>query len=104
MCLSVSLPFNHIEDNNDFYAAVHELSKSTADSLRYLSEKVFHPFESDFNGYEELNNIDPDFNFYNAMSQNRCCNYYLESSFNDMINKSKAKKYLFPVSISTSGV
>ena len=43
------------------------------------------------NDYEELNDNDPDFNFYNAMSQNRSCNYYLESSFNDMINKSKEK-------------
>ena len=33
----------------------------------------------------------PDVNFYNAMSQNRSCNYYLESSFNDLINKSKEK-------------
>ena len=85
------LPFNHIEENNGFYAAVHELSKSTADSLRYLSDKVFQPFESDYNDYEELNDTDPDFNFYNAMNQNRSCNYYLESSFNDMINKSKEK-------------
>ena len=63
MCLSHLLPFNFIEDNNDFYAAVQELSNSTADSLRYLSEKVFQPFESDFNEYEELNDIDPDINF-----------------------------------------
>ena len=91
MCLSHLLPFNFIEDNNDFYAAVQKLSNSTADSLRYVSEKVFQPFESDFNEYEELNDIDPDFNFYNAMSQNRCCNYYLESSFNNMINKTKEK-------------
>ena len=91
MCLSHFLPFNFIEDNNDFYAAVQELSNSTADSLRYLSEKVFQPFESDYNEYEELNDIDPDFNFFNAMSQNRCCNYYLESSFNNMINKTKEK-------------
>ena len=40
MCLFVSLPFNHIEDNNDFYAAVHELSKSTADIMPWIG--VYH--------------------------------------------------------------
>ena len=52
LCLSYSLPFNHIDDNADFYAAIRGLSESTADSLRYLSEKVFQPFESDINSYD----------------------------------------------------
>ena len=91
ICLSYSLPFNHIDDNADFYAAIRELSESTADSLRYLSEKVFQPFESDINSYDELTDNDPDINFYNSMSHNRSCSYYLESSFNDMIRKSNGK-------------
>ena len=66
ICLSYSLPFNHIDDNADFYAAIRELSESTADSLRYLSEKVFQPFESDINSYDELTDNDPDINFYNS--------------------------------------
>ena len=91
ICLSYSLPFNHIDDNAGFYAAIRELSESTADSLRYLSEKVFQPFESDINSYDELTDNDPDINFYNSMSHNRSCSYYLESSFNDMIRKSNGK-------------
>ena len=53
ICLSQQLVFNHIEENNDFYAAVHKLSKSTAEYLRYLSDKVFQPFESACTDYEE---------------------------------------------------
>ena len=56
ICLSYSLSFNHIYDNADFNAAIREFSESTADSLRYLSEKVFQIFESDINSYAELIN------------------------------------------------
>ena len=63
ICLSYSLPFNHIDDNADFYAAIRELSESSADSLCYLSEKVFQSFESDINSYDELTDNDPDINF-----------------------------------------
>ena len=98
ICLSQLLPLNHIDENNDFYAVVHELSKSIADSIWYLSDKVFQPFESDYNDYEELNDNDPDFNFYNEMSQNRSCNYCLKSSFHDMVKKNKKERYSFCLS------
>ena len=39
MCLVNSLPFNHIVDDTDFIAAHFELSSTTAESFKYLSDK-----------------------------------------------------------------
>ena len=86
ICLSQLLPLNHIGENNDFYAVAHE---------------VFQPFEYDYNDYEELNDNDPDFNFYIEMNQNRSCNYCLESTFHDKIkNEKREVQFLFVILIS----
>ena len=86
ICLSNALPFNHIVDDTDFIAALFELSFTTADSLRYLSDKIFHPFEINIDDHQVFSDIDPDVNFINSMSlYQNSCEYHLESSFNDLL-------------------
>ena len=43
LCLINLFPFNNLEDETDFMAAINE-SPSNG-SLRYLSDKIFLPFE-----------------------------------------------------------
>ena len=87
ICLSNSLPFNHIVDDTDFIAALFELSSTTAESLRYLSDKIVHPFEINENDHQVFGDIDPDVNFINLISlYQNSCNYHLETSFNELLD------------------
>ena len=96
MCLSNALPFNHIIDDTDFIAALFELSFTTADSLRYLSDKIFHPFEINIDDHQVFADIDPDVNFINSLSlYQNSCEYHLESSFNDLLRKREPCKIGF---------
>ena len=87
ICLANSLPFNHIVDDSDFIAALFELSSTTAESLRYLSDKIFHPFEVNEHDHQVFGDIDPDVNFINSISlYQNSCNYHLETSFNELLD------------------
>ena len=87
ICLANTLPFNHIVDDTDFIAALFELSSTTAECLRYLSDKIFHPFEINENDHQVFGDIDPDVNFINSISlYHNSCNYHLETSFNDLLD------------------
>ena len=68
LCLINLFPFKNLEDETDFMAAINK-SPSNG-SLRYLSDKIFLPFE--------LND-----------------NYFVESSFNSGITKTFDKKQNF---------
>ena len=88
MCLSNALLFNHIIDDTDFIAALFELSFTTADSLRYLCDKIFHSFEINIGDHQVFAAIDPYVNFINSLSlYQNSCEYHLESSFNDLLRK-----------------
>ena len=65
ICLSSILPFNHIEDDDEFRSASSNNLCST--SLSYLSDLLFSPFElndSDHIGDLCNDDIDPDSQFF----------------------------------------
>ena len=68
LCLAYIFPFNYIEDDHEFIGAIDDLSNK--DTLRYISEKMFIPFElNDEDHALNLCDIDHDLNFYNSLNQ-----------------------------------
>ena len=94
-CLTTTFSFNNTEEDLEFIGTIDDLSPR--DTLKYISDKLFIPFElNDQDHSSNLCDIDPDLNFYNALNQlTSKCNYYLESSFNSVINKASGTKDLF---------
>ena len=81
-CLCEIFPYNHIEDDKSFVAAINNFRFS--DRLAELSDMLFQPFELNTeNYYSLLFDIDPDINFYNKIDLhiNSNCNYYMEEEF-----------------------
>ena len=66
-------------------------------SLRYLSDKMFLPFELNDSDHQYGNdNIDPDLNYFRSFNQYiSCCNYFVESSLNSEIDKCLNMKQRF---------
>ena len=77
-CIADIFPFSHIENDIDFINAV--TVSSGKDSLCYLSDKIFLPFElNDKEHSINLCDADPDLNYYNSINMHITkCNYYLE--------------------------
>ena len=85
-CTSCIFPFNNIEEDIHFMAAIKEMSANCEMSLCYLSDKIFVPFELNDKDHSFFSDTDPDLHYYNSLSQlTYKCNYYLESSFNEDI-------------------
>ena len=86
LCIADSLPFTHIDDDDEFFNAIVELRVTKQSlSLDDLNELLFNPFEMfDDNRNSIGYDCDPDLNFYNSMiNTNLNCDYFLEDSFND---------------------
>ena len=85
-CLEGELPFNHFDQDFDFFNALSEFwfQGNTLD-FRQLGEKLFVPFE--INEHFNLNiptcDADPDTNFFNDMHNpgSVTCDYHIEDSF-----------------------
>ena len=94
-CLMDSFPFNNLEDDIDFMAAINE--SPSCGSLRYLSDKIFLPFELNDSDHQYGNDcLNPDLNYFSSYNQYiSVCNYFVESSFNSEISKSLNKKHNF---------
>ena len=91
-CLTSSFPFNNIEKDLESIGTIDDLSHR--DTLKYISDKLFIPFDQDHSS--NLCDIDPDLNFYNSLNQlTSKCNYYLESLFNSETNKASGTEDLF---------
>ena len=92
-CLSTNLPFNQIEDQNEFLDTTICLNYTGINS-RQISDKVLNPIEikADFNEMDVFNDVDPDVNFYNGFQQSiNKCKYYMEDVFNkELGNNSSA--------------
>ena len=89
-CLSENLPFNNIENQNEFLDTIFCLNH-TGNHFCQISEKIFNPIElnEDYNEIDALNDVDPDLNFYNGLQQSiNNCKYYLEDVFNEEYNNS----------------
>ena len=83
---SCIFPFNNIEEDIHFIAAIKEMSANCEMSLCYLSDKIFVPFGLNDKDHSFFSDTDPDLHYYNSLSQlTYKCKYYLESSFNEDI-------------------
>ena len=94
-CLMDSFPFNNLEDDIDFMAAINE--SPSCGSLRYLSDKIFLPFELNDSDHQYGNDcLDPDLHYFSSYNQYISgYNYFVESSFNSETSKSLNKKHNF---------
>ena len=94
-CLMDSFPFNNLEDDIDFMAAINE--SPSCGSLRYLSDMIILPFELNDSDHQYGNDcLDPDLNYFSSYNQYISgCNHFVESSFNSEISKSLNKKHNF---------
>ena len=83
-CTSNLLPFNQIEDDNDFVLAccIQPCNELLSSDL------IYNPFGSDREDIDNQNEFDPDQNFYNEQNlfNGFSCRYYLEDSFNEYWN------------------
>ena len=89
-CAKSELPFNHFDDDYQYTDALSELwfSRTSSFSFKQLDERLFNPFETNDNnkGLFSIDDIDPDFHFYNAIFANialQNSDYYIEDSFNE---------------------
>ena len=82
-CVKEVFPFNHLDEDSQFYEAVSEFcGPAAAPTLYDLDDKLFVPFDlndSDYD-YNPLFDVDPDENFFNEVYK-YCVSEY--SSFKD---------------------
>ena len=85
-CLVDLCPFNNLENETDFMSTIND--SPAIGFLRYLSDKMFLPFEVDDSDHQYGNeSIDPDLNYFRSFNQYiSCCNYFAESPFNSEID------------------
>ena len=99
-CTANLFPFNHFDDDNDFESAIAENSCNkcalTLDRLN-SQNKIFIPFELNNDETSPLMDVDPDLQYYNdiANMNHSSCNYHLEDTFNDKIDKTNIRSNSF---------
>ena len=89
-CIVSIFPFNHIENDREYRAAVNSVDTM---SVLYDPDLIFNPFDlNDPDLSSLLCDIDPDFNFYNNFNTKvyTHCKYHNESSLNGEIRKSNS--------------
>ena len=93
-CTRGIFPFNDIDDDKKFVAAVNHI-----DNISSLnsSDLIFHPFEiNDIDHNSPLCEIDPDLCFYDSIDFDlSLCNYYCEFSFIEVVSKVTGSSQLF---------
>ena len=89
-CAKSELPFNHFDDDYQYTDALSELwfPRTSSLSFKQLDERLFNPFETNDNnnGLFSIDDIDPDFHFYNEIFANiavQNSDYYIEDSFTE---------------------
>ena len=63
-CSMAILPYNHIEDDNEFLTSVMEIATDYPVHFQNLDKNVFVPFEFNDNVHTPLFEVDPDYNFF----------------------------------------
>ena len=101
-CNQSIFPFNHFQDDEDFYSAIHDqlLSCSSVpfDTL-VKNNLLFSPFDINSNDFDCINDTDPDAHFYNSQMNNclSSCDYYLEDMFNTKLSKMNIQSNNFSI-------
>ena len=83
LCVQEIFPFNHLDNDDDFYATVMEGVVECPYRLHEIGNKVFLPFEINDSFDTPFSEIDPDYHFYTNVhfTVNMKCDYYFEDHF-----------------------
>lgn len=94
-CNTSIFPYNHLEEEEFVIAIEDSLAKTPLISYNDLKDMnvSFCPFDLNENLNSPLYDIDPDIQFYNKYYSSlvHSCNYYLEESLNDKLEKNDIK-------------
>ena len=90
-CIQTVLPFNHLDEDDDFCSAVFEESLNCSFRFHAINNRIFSPFEINQDLDTPFSEIDPDLQFYTETNyiQNMKCDYHIEDSFNDLFSCKK---------------
>ena len=88
-CVQVIFPYNHFDDDDDFYSAVIECKLDCSFRLYEINNKIFTPFEINDSFDTPFADIDPDYQYYTNFHHNGKlnCDYYLEDKFRCKLDK-----------------
>ena len=88
-CVQVIFPYNHFDDDDDFYSAVIECKLDCSFRLYEINNKIFTPFEINDSFDTPFADIDPDYQYYTNFHHNGKlnCDYYLEDKFQCKLDK-----------------
>ena len=83
ICSGSLLPYNHLNNDDDFKCAIMEGMLYNEIQISEMSNKLFCPFEINQGIEMPLTEMDPDMQFYSDSHyiQNLNCDYYLEGKF-----------------------
>ena len=95
--MSSIFPLNALENDLDFLLAISDLTLTNGQSMSYLTEKLFIPFElNDKDQASVLCDSDPDLHYYNSFNQLISkYDYFLESAFNENYKKLRSSGNVF---------
>ena len=88
-CVQTIFPYNHFDDDDDFYSAVIEGMLDCSFRLHEINSKVFTPFEINDSIDTPFSDIDPDYQYYRNLHHNGNlnCDYYFEDTFRCKFDK-----------------
>ena len=88
-CVQVIFPYNHFDDDDDFYSAVIECKLDCSFRLYEINNKIFTPFEINDSFDTPFADINPDYQYYTNFHHNGKlnCDYYLEDKFRCQLDK-----------------
>ena len=101
-CVQAIFPYNHFDDDDDFYSAVIEGMLDCPFRLHEINSKVFTPFEINDSFDTPFSEIDPDYQYYTNLHQNGNlnCDYYYEDKFRCKLHKTdESRLSLFHLNI-----
>ena len=88
-CVQTIFPYNHFDDDDDFYSAVIEGMLDCSFRLHEINSKIFTPFEINDTVDTPFSDIDPEYQYYANLHHNNNlnCDYYFEDKFRCKLDK-----------------
>ena len=82
-CVQTIFPYHHTDDDDEFYSVIMEGVLGYSYNFHEMNQKVFIPFEINYQSDTPLTEIDPDMQFYLETNyiKNTKCDYYMEDTF-----------------------
>ena len=94
-CIMNILPYNHYEDDTDFYTVVMNMAVDHPVQFNNLEKHVFIPFEFNEETRTPLFEIDPDYQYFNEtqLALNNTCDYFIEDTFIEYYKKHRLDSF-----------